>query len=330
MKKPPKGFTLIELLVVIAIISIVATCVSRVAHSAIRQAKAAKCMSNMKNLHTAVVAYVADNGHYPYATSWEYYHKKAQMGVLVEKYYERVGWVAWALPSGDARGDYKPWGENNESNTSHAGEFIYPGCADERMTHAISEGSLFKYVGRDMSTYVCPSHKKTTPKSKNEKAQDIYLSYSMNSFFRWDNSTTRIVSDSGPERWVGKWDATRGVDASRMVLFIELDEEGETPDASDDKRVGINGKNFERAHVDDKYDIRIPHFYPDDCCWDWTDDYRDWPNECHEIGRFNHSKGGRYCHVIYLDGHVGSVREGASNEETETIFDDLHNPKKDE
>lgn len=358
-----RGFTLIELLVVIAIISIVAACVSRAVRGAIRQAYSTKCMSNMKNLHNAVMAYVADKNGYPYATSWEFCEKKVYEsgGEAKKKFYLRKGWVSW-VRNGDSDLNKNPW--KDPANGPYASKFHYPASTDPDMVAGITNGCLFKYVGKDVSAYVCPSH------IKNNGGKTIYLSYAMNSFFRWGRdwesvfNRNLLVSDSGPERWWHKDTSLRnehpydhfnvskgywkederevGVDSSRMALFVEIDEDGPCPKSSNTKRKGIDGDAYNWAYYEvngkPSWGIRIPDFYPDDCVWDWTDEYRDWPSDCHEIGRgwydkakkkshANHFKGGHYSHVIYLDGHVGAVR-GGELDPTVNTFDDLHNPRR--
>lgn len=331
MDKSHKGFTLVELMVVILIISVLAVTITHTMRGAIRQAHATKCMAHMRNLHTAVMAYVADKERYPYAASWELREKYvANRGEEAQKhYYERRGWVTWVNDDDDGKDTM--WKTN--STSSHANAYEYPKPTDSKMLKAISRGSLFKYVGNDYSTYVCPSH----------KAKDIHLSYAMNSFFRWGDGEvagvhpTKLISDDGPERWLnpdGLKDyryRTLGVDSSRMALFVEIDGANSS---SSDKRMGKNGDEYGWAHCkksdgDPVYAIRIPDFYTDDCVWDWTDDYRSgWPQVCHEVGGFNHYKGGRFCHVVYLDGHVGAIKQGTTEDETRAIFADLHNPKK--
>lgn len=280
MNSHRKGFTLLELLVVIAIISIVFLCVTGAIRGAIKFANATKCQANMKNLHAATVAYLADHASYPQASSWEiWYPYGAQKGgsrTTEDDFREYRGWVSWVDKNGfrtNGNG-VTPWQEDNSK--SHANDFIYPKAVDAKgkdnlMNAAIREGSLFSYVAKDYATYVCPAHFK----AMRDKKKVAYLSYSMNQFFRSAEAiNTRIMVNLKKE-------------PSRMVLFVELDEEdGNTSD----ERKGANGKT----------DTFVT--YGNDCSWDWDEG---------EKGRFTHLKSGGgkkgHSHVIYLDGHVASL-----------------------
>lgn len=278
MNSHRKGFTLLELLVVIAIISIVFLCVTGAIRGAIKFANATKCQANMKNLHAATVAYLADHGSYPQASSWESWHpygaQKGGSRTTEDDFREYRGWVSWVDKNGfrtNGNG-LTPWEEDR--STSHAEDFFYPlavAANNSLMNAGIREGSLFPYVAKDYATYVCPAHFK----AMRDKKKVAYLSYSMNQFFRSAEAiNTRIMVNLKKE-------------PSRMALFVELDEEDAK---TSDERKGANGKsgNFEK--------------FGNDCCWDWDEG---------EKGRFTHLKSGGgkkgHSHVIYLDGHVASL-----------------------
>ena len=147
------AFTLVEMLVVIAIISLVAMALTSAIRGAQRTANAAKCQANLKNLHTAVLAYFADNKGYPRASSYEKMSHVKQR----KEFHEYSGWVAWVPKDGGNRRNSQgktPWGQNNSK--SYAEKFYFPANIDPNMRQAISEGSLFKYVGKDPATYLCP------------------------------------------------------------------------------------------------------------------------------------------------------------------------------
>lgn len=276
------AFTLVEMLVVIVIISLVALAVSQALRGAQRQANTTKCLANMKNLHSAVVSYLADNNEYPAAASYEVWHRTFDKdGNDTPHYYERFGWVAWVTKDGKRRDSngQTPW-EKDKNKSSHANDFTYPANTDPIIRNAISEGALFKYTGKDYSTYKCPEHRKSS------NGKTVHLAYAMNGY-------------SGDKRGFGSYNERNWYyykpkdidkdkkDSSRIALFIEIDE-GEEESSSD--RGG--------QPADEKLKKRE---LPDDCCWNCDDDGA-------EIGRFSHRRGSKnYCHVAFMDGHVAAI-----------------------
>ncbi len=293
MKKLRRGnaaFTLVEMLVVIVIISLVAMAVSQALRGAKRQANATKCRANMKNLYDGIVSYLADKNEYPAAASYELYEKRLNPKGKVENYYERCGWVAWVTKDGGRReGGQTPWEKN--SGQSHAEQFLYPANTDKIMRNAISEGALFKYVGKDYTTYQCPEHRRSA------EDKPVYLAYAMNGYA---GSKGRGFGSYNERNW---WyyklqDIDKDArDSSKIALFIEIDE-GE--ESSSENRKGQDGsKKLVRREL------------PDDCCWNCDDDGA-------EIGRFSHRSGNQnYCHVVFLDGHVASIPEEENPDDPE-------------
>ncbi len=287
------------MLVVIAIISLVAMAMSSAVKGAQRTANAAKCQANMKNLHTATVAFFADKGGYPKASSYETMSRSPSG----KAFHEHVGWVSWVPKSGGQRRDSNgktPWQRNN--NTSHANDFYFPANFEKNMLQAVSEGSLYKYVGKDPMTYRCPQHHST------RGGATIYLSYAMNSWFyshsRLYDNHWKLVSNGHPA--TGSRTSTdftkHGEDSavpSRMALFIEMED---AEDNSSDGRDGQSGDGTQRARL-----------LKGDCVWEWSDVVG------LEKGRYNftkksdgHFKGGtKYCNVVFVDGHVMAIPEVA-------------------
>ena len=287
LKKSSAAFTLVEMLVVITIISIVALTMSRAVRGARRQAHAAKCQSNLKNLHTAVSGFLSDKQHYPLASSYETVDRHyTSGGDKNEAFVEKRGWVSWLPKDGKPRRDKDRktiW--QREGDKSHAADFYYPANTDERMPEAIREGALFKYTGKDLVAYRCPEHRTHMGKS-------VHLAYSLNGWF--GSHSQRFAHDIS-----GLWSAhTAKKNSSRMVLFIEIDEdgpstEGENPSKSD--RLGQS--------ADEKTKKRV---FADDCVWQWDHEER----SKREKGKFPHRKAGKnYGHVVFLDGHVASICE---------------------
>lgn len=276
--KRRSAFTLVELLVVIVIIALVATAVARAITGARRQARATKCQANLRNLHTAVVAYMADKGHYPHASSYEIYQTWFDKGGKKESFIEYRGWVSWIPEKGTRRDqDGKtPW--QKEPSKSHAADFFYPTATDVRMREAIENGALFKYVGKDFSTFRCPEHMKTD-------GGDVHLAYAMNSWF-YSHNCRAVNSRSAHD--------LAAIDSSRMALFIE---QTDATSSSEKERTGQNGKEQVKQSV-----------WEGDGCWESGWDPKNPPPV--EVGRFGHRKTNKnYGHVVFVDGHVASICE---------------------
>ena len=286
-QKSSAAFTLVEMLVVIAIISLVALAMSRAVRGARRQANATKCMANMKNLHTAAMAYVADKGGYPIASSYETQTTWfSEGGTKNIAYHEEWGWVSWLPKNGPRRNDDGKTEWQRDSEHSHASGFQYFSNHDERTIESIREGALFKYTGKDISSYRCPDHVKTA------KGETVHLGYAMNGWF-YSHSNRKY---HGLRKTAGE---VSKVNSSQMALFVEIDEEG--PNTSDER----GGQEGERSGGHSQKRI-----FADDSVWEWTEDGNV------ELGSFNHRKAGElYTHVVFVDGHVASISksEGDSN-----------------
>ena len=300
------AFTLVEMLVVITIISLVAMAIVNAVKGAQRAANATKCQANLKNLHTAVVAYLADRrgtwgaqedfeklknetergtGYtYPRASSYECRWDAWENGEAVEKYYECHGWIAWVPLNGSRRDSNgkTPWIRDHFRN-SHAEKFYYPANIDEKMRDAISEGFLFKYVGKDFATYQCPEHR------KDGEGRPVYLAYSMNSWFGSHSDPSDSKKSAHPSGARTTKSFTGDVKPSGMALFIEMEDATEV---SSNGRTGLSAK---------KDGDRKAFALEGDSAWEWGDLGK-------EKGRFSHRRGGTlYCNVIFVDGHAGSI-----------------------
>ncbi len=60
-----RGFTLLELLVAIGIGALLIALLFPISDALIRRAKKAKCISNMRTIHSGLLAYVSEKGHWP-------------------------------------------------------------------------------------------------------------------------------------------------------------------------------------------------------------------------------------------------------------------------
>ena len=193
------AFTLVEMLVVIVIISLLAVALVTGLKAARRQAHAALCQAHMRNLHQACMNFLADNEHYPYAGSYEFFNRHTQ------RYSERRGWVAWLHEDDETEGEeipYNPWAD--DPTTSHADSYIHSGWQGNDAIRSIRKGSIFRYASRDVSSYAC--------KQFGEK--DAYRTYAMNAWFG-----SRRLERGGP---VSPLRDLRNVEPSRMGYIIEL------------------------------------------------------------------------------------------------------------
>lgn len=64
-RKRASALTLLELIVAIAVGILFLTLTAAIADTFIKRAKKARCMSNMRTIHTGLLGYVTDHGHWP-------------------------------------------------------------------------------------------------------------------------------------------------------------------------------------------------------------------------------------------------------------------------
>ena len=269
-----KGFTLVELLVVIAIIAILAGVLFATFGTGTESARAAKCLANMRNLAQGALSVAAKNssGWYPFAGS------HAWIGMSSEgktQYGENVGWISW-LSKND---EYSTRSRRKKKPTSFVNlENVSAYCKDdEDATFAITNGSLWKAVGQNRETYVCPEHKRRAGR----KGATVRWSYVMSAYFGYDStkgSDAAVSEDGGGV-------SLRTPRLDRRLLFAELPtEEEDYPSGNGDPKTdcvlqykaSVNGKGYNT----------------------------DWSGTAEKIG-FNHTSGKRKCaHVIFADGHA--------------------------
>ncbi|MFO7536171.1 MAG: DUF1559 domain-containing protein [Kiritimatiellia bacterium] len=129
-----KAFTMIELMVVIAVIGILAGLLMPTLVKAREKGRQTQCKSNLKELHTAVMAYTANGGHFPHATTYQIFDTDRQV------WSEINGWVGpcVSMPPG-SRGNTDMWNDGNSNATT-----------------CITNGSLYSYVA-DTRIYLCPT-----------------------------------------------------------------------------------------------------------------------------------------------------------------------------
>ena len=274
-----RAFTLVELIVVIGIIGILAGVLMVSFSGGTDTARAAKCLANMRNLAQGAISYAAQHGRYPYAGS------HAAIGVTSDgktKYTEHVGWISW-LSMND---EYN----TRRSASGYSSSFqdlpnIAAYCEDEeKAMFAVTNGTLWKCVGQNKETYVCPAHALWARRFR----ANVCFSYVMSAYFGYDWSQGSQAVTSEGSGFVSMH-ATR---LDRKLLFAELgyaivDETGkEGSTASSDDTVQLDCVLQYKASVNGKsYNER-------------------WTGAAESIG-FNHKSGKQYCaHVAFADGHV--------------------------
>lgn len=282
-----RGFTLVELIVVIGIIGILAGVLLTSFSGGTESARAAKCLANMRNLAQGAIGYAAAHDRYPYASSYAFQDISSSGSGYFR---ERVGWISW-LSIGD---EY-----HTRSGGGHVKDFqpldnISACCDnDDDAAFAITNGALWKYVGQNRETYVCPSHAIRASKLHGVK---VRFSYAMSAYFGYDwTKGSKAAAISGSEDWISM-NAGR---LDRKLLFAELP--FAIPDAND-------GKN--KVPDDDAYSTRN-NTYLADCTLQYRASVKhyktyhsNWRGTSEAIA-FNHKSGKRYCaHVAFADGHV--------------------------
>ena len=174
------GFTLVELMVVIAIIGVLAVALTTQVTKIQDSARATKCKANLRGLAQAAQNYGIQEGYYPLAGSIEILPTHR----IPPRYHGRRGWVSWTRGNSDAW----PWGNQNESPNSHRNEMDRETWLDEKSYLSITNGELWRLVGKDIDIYRCDKHK-GTGKGK------IYRSYVMNGYFNYDKGGVQYTSE---------------------------------------------------------------------------------------------------------------------------------------
>jgi len=258
-----KAFSLVELLVVIAIIAILAAVLMGTFSGGTESARTAQCLSNLRNLASACQSAGVATGHYPPAGSVETVEVVIN-GSRADKRYDEVhGWISWY-----SQGSYKG---NVGSHVQNENVSMY--SSKEMQLYALTNGVLWKYVGGNKATYLCPMHVE-----KMKKLNPAWT-YVMNASFKWD---TTKGSGAFPVRDWGGTTYGRLNKADRKLLFAEVQFiENAKLKAVDD----VSEETGERT--------------------DAILQYSGSTGGGTEIIGFNHKSGKQYCaNVAFADGHV--------------------------
>jgi len=196
-----KAFSLVELLVVIAIIGVLGGVLIASLSGGSETALSARCLSNMKNLASACQTYGMRTDNYPLAGNKVMLSMDESRGNgRVEKRYTEIpGWIS-SMSQGIYPGSSYKKAPTVSMYSSDEEEYLY----------ALTNGAIWKYVGGNQNTYICPLHVKKCPQGV--KPQWSYL---MSAYFNWDKSGVPAVYD--PRIDYGRLDR-----ADKVLLFSEV------------------------------------------------------------------------------------------------------------
>ena len=281
-----KAFTIIELLVVIGIIGVLAGVLMTSFSGGTESARGAKCLANMRNLAQAAISYASDRGSYPYAGS----HAAIGADDSGRTYYqENVGWISWLSKNDEY---YRRGTSGGPARSFQKCSNISAFCTDEENTaFAITNGAIWKYVGQNRETYVCPSHAIRARKH----SATARFSYAMSAYFGYDWTQGSKAATSIHSGFITMNNTTR---LDRKLLFAELP--FAIPGASDSANEVAEDAAYSSADDSQLVDCTLQY----KASVNGKSYHSDWGGTAEAIA-FNHRSGKRYCaHVAFADGHV--------------------------
>jgi len=263
------GFTLIELLVVISILGILAAALTTQVDRARSMGQAIRCKTNLRNLAQASLSYAVETKHMPWAASFQVLYPSREGSRYIAKYHEHRGWVGWVGSGSWPNKDV----QDMEISCFHGPHAYY----------SLTNGSLWTFVGKDVSTFLCDTHKKAAAWTGLEK---IHRSYVMNAYFGYENKAPPETTDVW--RWLE--DLSSSGNAASRLLFAELPA----------RPIAASGED-----ADSVLQAKIGTYAN--------------PGSAERIG-VNHKVGKRYvAHVAYADGHVDALIEPEGGDEDDGI-----------
>ena len=284
MVRSKKGFTLVELMVVMAIIGILAAALITPISNIRQTARSVRCKTNLRNLAQAAHTFAGEGeGERRRLPAAGTYERLADVGRESDgrlQYTVHTGWVTGYNEGGVLRWPVYGTPQLARGNDERAS---YPFFGDSRAVHqAITNGVLWKYVGGDLSTYVCDEHKAV---AKRAGCKNVLRSYVMNAYFGCNFATEPKDSLIPHDReWSREISHLASGKASLMLLFAELP----AYDAAGKESVDTGA-----GKTDGVLDTLIPGFNR--------------PGTEEMIG-FNHRLvKRRIAHVVFVDGHVDAI-----------------------
>ena len=212
-----KGFTLVELMVVIAIISVLAVALMTQVTKLQESARATKCKTNLRTLAQAAQSYSGGIGEYRYPTAGSY---EVASVTIPRDYSGYPGWVSWT------KGNSSVWPWGNEKSPIWKNSTSKPqGNGMSRETFfgeaayiSLTNGTLWEWVGKDTSVYVCEKHRREAERVL--KGEKVYRSYVMSAYFEYDKDRRPKVGGTtgGPKME----DAINDGKAAIRLMFAEM------------------------------------------------------------------------------------------------------------
>ena len=288
-----RAFTLIELLIVIGIIALLSSALLVATSGSSESARAAKCLANMHSLATAANAAAMERSTYPLAGSREVVTLDLNSGHTVRD--EQIGWISWLSNQGDPYGNHTPGKAKPTGHQTVKPCPFYGTGIEEDVVYAVTNGTIWRYTGRNRDIYLCPSHVKYRHDHKETYGNKTpYWSYVMNKRFGYDYSKgekSTATEGRGSAFVYGQIEK-----ADRILMFAELP----TVDVTDGLTPHQDGSEWE-CDCTLQYKISV----------DGKSYGGEWDGKSESIG-FNHKVGKRErcAHVAFADGHVEKITYG--------------------